>query len=162
MTTTSHILPKDLHLMGIALPGKTTNADGQSAIDIGGLWQRFEAEQIPTKIPGERKNEVYAVYHDYEGDHLQPFAYFIGCVVEAGTEVPEGMVGMKIPQGSYHRSLAKGKMPDCIGQAWQEIWQSDIPRSFQVDYEVYGPKSYDWNHAEVEIFLSVFSTLSGK
>lgn len=145
----------ETHLIGIALPHKTTNLNGQSNKDCGALWQKFESEKIFEKIPGKLDNEVIAVYHEYDGDHMKPFAYFIGCRVKEDQEVPDELSKLIIPKGSYNKHVAKGKMPECIGQAWAEIWQSETNRSFTADFEVYGQKSYDWNNAEVNIFLSV-------
>lgn len=144
-----------IHLVGIALKHKTTNKKGQSIKDCGELWTQFEKEEIASKIPNKLSDEVLAVYHDYEGDHTQPFSYFIGCKVEEGTEIPESLNGITIPSGNYKKITAKGKMPDCIGDAWREIWKSDIPRAYKADFEVYDERSQDWSDAEVDIYLSV-------
>jgi predicted transcriptional regulator YdeE len=146
---------KQSKLIGLALKTKTTNENGQSMIDCGNLWQQFGAGSYADKIPGKLSNEVFAVYHNYEGDHTKPFSFFIGCKVKADTKVPEGMDSLIIPDGNYQLFKASGKMPDCIGKAWQEIWSSVTPRAYHADFEVYGEKSKDWNNAEVEIFLSV-------
>ncbi len=146
---------ENTRLIGIALPGKTTNQNGQSNIDCGKLWQTFEAGSYFNKIPGKTGNSIYAVYHDYDGDHTQPFSYFIGCPVEADTEVPEGLSELNIPAGEFEKKVAKGPMPACLGQAWQKIWKSEIPRAYTADFEVYDDRSADWNDAEVDIFISV-------
>jgi predicted transcriptional regulator YdeE len=105
-------------------------------------------------------NEIYAVYHQYEGDHIKPFSYFIGCKVNTGTNIPEGMDSLIIPGGIFNLVTSKGKMPDCINDAWKEIWDSDIDRAYDTDFEVYGDKSRDWNNAEIEIFISINARLS--
>ena len=46
-------------------------------------------------------------------------------------------------------------MPDCVINAWKEIWGSNIPRSYKMDFEVYDERSKDWGNAEVEVYLSV-------
>jgi predicted transcriptional regulator YdeE len=46
-------------------------------------------------------------------------------------------------------------MPDCVANAWKEIWSSGMPRAYQVDFEVYDEKSGDRNNAEVDIFISI-------
>ena len=84
-----------------------------------------------------------------------PFSYFIGCKVKSGSETPQGLESLIIPKATYQKIKAKGKMPDCVANAWKEIWSSDIPRAYQADFEVYDEKSRDWNNAEVTIFLSV-------
>jgi len=98
---------------------------------------------------------VYAVYYNYDGDYTQPFGYFIGVPVGEDTTVPAGMIRLELPTGKYHHFAAKGKMPDCMFEAWNQVWTSDINRSYTADYEVYGSKSADLENAEVDIFIAV-------
>ncbi len=146
---------EETKLIGLALRTKTTNEMGQSSIDCGNLWQEFENENYVSKIPNKLSDEILAVYHKYEGDHTKPFSYFIGCKVRTGTEVPQGMDSLIIPKGTYQKINSKGKMPDCVANTWKEIWSSNIPRAYQVDFEVYDERSKDWSNAEVEFFLSI-------
>lgn len=146
---------ESVRLIGIALPSKTTNENNQSMKDGGELWTRFEKEEIVSKIPNKVSDKVVAVYYDYEGDHTQPFSYFIGCKVEEGTHVPDNLHSLIIPSGSYQKVTAKGEMPGCIAKKWREIWESDIPRAYQTDFEIYDERSQDWSNAEVDIYLSV-------
>jgi predicted transcriptional regulator YdeE len=143
-----------IHLIGLSFKGKTTNANGQAAIDCGNHWQEFEQGGYAGKIPGT-VTELYAVYHDYESDHTGSYSYFIGGKVAPGTAVPEGMDSLVIAGGKYKEIIATGKMPDCIAGAWRDIWASGFERAYTADFEVYGPKSTDWNNAEVSIFLAM-------
>lgn len=142
-------------LIGISLPYKTTNENFQSAKDIGELWNTFWQENIIAQIPKRLSEEIYAVYHQYEGDHTKPYSFFIGCEAAADVETLEGLQKLQIPSGEYRKFTAKGKMPDCIMNAWSDIWKSDIPRAYNVDYEVYDQRALDMNNAEVDIFISV-------
>lgn len=144
----------EIILHGIKLPGKTTNEDGQSTIDCGKLWTEFEQRNIAGKIEGD-PSRLYAVYYEYEGDHTRPFSYFIGCEVAKGTAVPEGLNQLSVPADNYLKLTAKGKMPDCVQQAWRDIWRSNYNRAFHFDFEVYDARSIDWQKAEVDIYLSV-------
>jgi predicted transcriptional regulator YdeE len=146
---------KGFRLIGLALKSKTTNENGQSMIDCGNLWQLFVTGSYADKIPGKLGSELFAVYYNYEGDYTKPFSYFIGCKVKVETEVPEVMNSIMIPDGNYQLFKAKGKMPDCIGKAWQEIWSSDIQRVYMADFEVYGEGSRNPADAEIDIYLSV-------
>lgn len=143
------------HLMGIALKKKTFNAHGQSMIDCGSLWQEFEKRNIAAQIPNPLGDEVFAVYHEYEGDHTKPFSYFIGCRVEKNTQTPDGLNKLVIPEGMFQQIGAKGKMPDCVTEAWRQIWLSGIERAYRYDFEIYDHRSRNWEFAEVDIFLSV-------
>lgn len=142
-----------IHLIGIELDKPTTNQNGQSSIDCGNLWQQFEKVDL-SRIPGKLGNDVYAVYHQYESDHTGHFHYFIGCRVESISEIPKGFTSLTIPKGSFFKKLAKGQIPNCIAYSWKEIWNSDLPRSYRFDFEVYGEKSKNWSDAEVEIYIS--------
>jgi predicted transcriptional regulator YdeE len=143
-----------INLIGISLNSKTTNQNGQSGKDCGSLWKKFESEKIAERIPNKVNNDIYAVYHDYEGDHSQPFAFFIGCVVNSTNEVPAGMHQLNISAGQYQKIVAKGKMPDCVMKAWQEIWESGINRAYTADFEIYSEQSQDSENAEVDLFIS--------
>ncbi|OIQ21026.1 MAG: AraC family transcriptional regulator [Flavobacterium sp. MedPE-SWcel] len=144
-----------IHLIGITLPYKTTNANNQAAQDCGQLWQEFEKGGWFTKIPEKVNNKVYAVYHNYDGDHTQPYSYFIGCKVTPETTVPEGMVKVIIQSGDFIEFTAKGKMPDCIGEEWNKIWTADIERAYKADFEIYDERCSDWNNAEIPIYIGI-------
>ena len=146
-------------LIGIALPEKTTNDYGRSAVDCGGLWHRFMSEDILSKIPALMSPEIHAVYHDYDGDHTQPFAFFLGGQVPAGTQATEGLVALDIPAGDYDVVTAKGVLPGSVMKAWSGIWTSDMPRAYRPDFEVYGEKTMDPEHSEVDIYISVKRSL---
>jgi len=146
---------KGFKLTGIALPTKTSNQNGQSGNDCGNLWQEFEKGNYQNKIPNKLSDEIFAVYYDYDGDHTQPFSYFIGCKTEDETEVPEGFQSLVIEDGNYEVLTANGKMPDCVSNAWRETWESDIHRAYRKDFEAYDEKSRDWKNAEVKIYISV-------
>jgi predicted transcriptional regulator YdeE len=141
-------------LIGLRLNDKTTNDSGQSGVDCGNLWQKFETENFAERIPNKLSNAIYAVYFDYEGDHTKPFSYFIGCKVENDTDTPHDMSSLLIPAGSFTKLIAKGKMPDCVVNCWKDIWHSNIERAYRYDFEVYDDRSKDWNNAEVDIFVS--------
>ncbi|MBU0695260.1 MAG: effector binding domain-containing protein [Bacteroidetes bacterium] len=141
-------------LIGLKLNHKTTNEGGQSGIDCGNLWQKFETENFVANIPDKLSEEIYAVYYEYEGDYTKPFSYFIGCKVKIDAEVPQGMDHLIIPSGNFTKVLSKGIMPDCVANSWKDIWNSDIDRAYNYDFEVYDERSKDWSNAAVEIFVS--------
>ncbi|KQC02580.1 GyrI-like domain-containing protein [Pedobacter sp. Hv1] len=148
---------QEFELIGLSLPAKTSNINQQAMIDCGNLWQQFETENIIASIPNKLSEEIFAVYHNYDGDYTQPYAYFIGCKVEKGTVATKGLSQLTIPQNTYQKIIAKGKMPDCVANAWIEIWNTDLPRVYAPDFEVYDEQSKDWNNATVSIYLSVKS-----
>jgi predicted transcriptional regulator YdeE len=153
MNTTTEFL-EGFKLIGIALPSKTSNENGQSGIDCGKLWQKFEKGNFRKRISARLTDQIFAVYYNYEGDHTKPFSYFIGCKVANDADIPEGFESVTIPAGKYQKIVAKGKMPGCVANAWKEIWNGDLPRSYRKDFEIYDEKSNDWENTEVTIFIS--------
>jgi predicted transcriptional regulator YdeE len=146
---------KEIKLIGLALEKKTTNQNGQSAIDCGSHWQKFETGNYAEQIPTKTSKEIFAVYHDYDGDHTAPYAYFIGCRVDNIEQIPPGMTSLSIPESEYVKIVAKGIMPDCVANAWKQIWLGNIKRAYKADFEIYDERSKDWSNAEVDIYVSV-------
>jgi len=144
----------EIKLIGLDLGRTTTNENGQSSIDGGNLWQKFEKGNYADKVPNKAGDEIYAVCYGYEDDHTEPFRYFIGCRVGGNGEVPEDMNRLTIPAGTFQKITAKGKMPDCIINAWKEIWKSGIQRAYKFGFEVYDERCKDWSDAEIDIYLS--------
>lgn len=150
------IAVSEIKLIGLDLGRPTSNKNGRSGRDGGKLWQQFEKLTESVQIPNSTGNQRYAVYYGYEGNHEQPFRYFIGCPVSSFEEVPEGMDTLVIPAGEYQKVTASGPMPGCMVQTWQMIWNADeqLNRSYRCDFELYDERSHNWEEAEVDIFLS--------
>ncbi len=52
--------------------------------------------------------------------------------------------------------MAQGNsLEGAVYKMWEEIWNSDTPRAYTYDFEVYGPKSQNPLDAEVEIYIAV-------
>ena len=75
-------------LIGIKLDKKTTNSRWPVKYRLWKLWQKFEKENFASRISNKISDEIYAVYFEYEGDHTQPFSYFIGCKVKTDSGLP--------------------------------------------------------------------------
>jgi predicted transcriptional regulator YdeE len=136
----------------IGLPLRTSNETMQG---ISTHWQKFYLGKIMDKIPNKIDYDVLGLYTDYEGDHTKPFTLIIGCRTRSTDNVPEGLAARTIPSIKYAVFTAKGKMPECIMLAWQDVWKSDIERAYSFDFEVYGEKSNNPEDAEIEIYISV-------
>jgi predicted transcriptional regulator YdeE len=120
----------------IGIEVRTTNNNGQGVIDIGGLWQKF-------------------VNTEYEGDYTQPYTTLIGCKVKHLEDIPVDMRGMTFNYGAYRKFIAKGSIPTCVGNAWNEIWNTNINRAYTQDFEVYSEKAHNPNNAEIDIYVAI-------
>ena len=123
-----------LHAIGFEI--RTSN---DRAHEIGEHWGRFMVGGNADEIPGRIDDTIVAVYAEYEGDHTQPYTFFLGCPVAAGTEVPPGMVARELPGGAYACFRSEGEQPKAMIDTWQGIWSAPLQRSFRVDYEVHYP-----------------------
>lgn len=141
-------------LLGLAI--RTTNENGQAAQDIPALWQRFFSENIAAAVPNRLDNAVYCLYTDYEKDHTRPYTTLLGCRVADGTAASEGLETRIVPAGDYREFVVRGNLDEgIIYNAWMNIWQAGLPRTFTADFEVYGEKAANPADAEVSIFIAV-------
>ncbi len=141
-------------VIGIAI--RTSNENGQTAQDIGGLWNRFMSEDIINKIPSKQDTDVLSIYTNYEGDHTKPYDTILGCKVDSLENIPNGMVGQSFDGGTYQKFLSKGDLTKgVIYNSWSEIWQKDLNRVYSADFEIYGERAQNPADAEVEILVAV-------
>lgn len=144
-----------IRIVGIAT--KTTNQNQQSAQDIPALWKRFWEENVMNAVPDRSGDEIYCVYTQYEGDFTRPYTTIIGCPVKSFPhEMPSGLTGLTIEPGKYARLTGRGKLAEgVVSRIWTQIWQSDLDRTYRADFEVYGPKATDPDHAEVDVYVGI-------
>ena len=147
---------KAFSVIGISV--RTTNQNGQSAQDIGALWNTFMTNGILDKIPNKVDNTIYSIYTEYESDHTKPYTTILGCIVENLDQIPEGMVGKRFEGGSYLKITANGDLTKgLVAGEWMKIWESDMKRVYTADFEVYGEKAQDPTNAEVDFLIAVES-----
>lgn len=138
----------------IGISVRTSN-NGPSATDIPALWDRFRTEDLAGQISGIISNDVYSIYTDYEGDYTQPYTTILGFKVANLDEIPDGMRGISIEGGNYVKRTAKGNLlAGVVFEAWVNIWNSELPRAYTADFEVYGAKASNPEDAEVEIYIA--------
>lgn len=143
-----------MQIVGIEV--RTINAPGKAEQDIPKLWHRFMEEKPGEQLTNKLSEEIYCVYCDYEGDHLQPYTTLIGYKVEANAEIPEGMRALSIPESSYAVYRAEGDLTGtAVIDAWHRIWQDDTNRTYQADFEVYGEEAMDPTNGKINIFVGV-------
>ncbi len=144
---TDQVEKQAITIVGISC--KTSNAPDAASVDIPKLWKKFYEEGIAEKIPNKTSDAVFALYCDYEGDYTKPYSLVIGCPVASDGQVPDGMVAKTIPQGTYAIFTAVGDYPASVVKAWQEIWSSDLQRTYTGDYELYNTSQ------DIQIYIAV-------
>lgn len=142
------------YIIGIAI--RTTNENNEAAADIPHLWGKFMSENIIARIPNKIDDTIYSIYTDYESDYTKPYTTLLGCKVSSLDNIPDGFTGKSFSGGQYTTFTAKGKMSDGIViQEWMKIWNTDIPRAYTADFEVYGEKAQNPDNAEIDIFIAI-------
>ena len=63
------------------------------------------------------------------------------------------MDSLVIPKAEYVKIIATGKMPDCVANAWRNIWASNLERTYRTDFEIYDERSKNWNDPEVDVYV---------
>ncbi len=145
---------EEFYVIGISV--RTTNENGQAMQDIPALWGKFVAENLIESIPNKVDFSVYCLYTDYQKDHTKPYTTIIGCKVNSLTVIPDGMVAKVIAKGNYTLFSPKGNMQEgLVYNEWMKIWEADLPRTFETDFEVYGEKTQNLADAEVDIYIAV-------
>ena len=140
----------------IGIPVSTTNENGQASKEIAELWGKFMSESILEKIPNKVDNEIYSLYTDYEGDHTKPYTAILGCKVESLDNIPNGMVGKPFSGGTYIKTTAKGNlMQGLVVNQWSKIFEMELDRTFDADFEIFGEKAQNPSDAEVDFYVGV-------
>lgn len=141
-------------IIGISI--RTTNENGQASQEIADLWQRFMSENVISKIPNKIDNSVYSLYTEYESDHTKPYTAILGCKVENLDSVPNGMVGKSFNGGAYSKTTSKGDlMQGLVVNQWSKIFEMELDRTYDADFEIFGEKAQNPADAEVEFYVGI-------
>lgn len=126
----------------------TSNDDPKMGQVIGSLWGKLYEGGINEIIKNKVNEYAIGLYSDYEDNKY--------CVT-VGNEVSrvenEELIVKKIPAGKYAKFSIEGHMQKAVAEAWSEIWQMDLDRSYKADFEEYLNANYD--NAKINIYISV-------
>jgi predicted transcriptional regulator YdeE len=148
------------NFIGISI--RTTNENGQASKEIAKLWGRFMSESILTKIPNKVNNEIYSLYTDYESDHTKPYTAILGCKVENLDNIPSGMVGKSFSGGTYFKTTTKGDlMQGLVVNQWSRIFEMELDRTYDADFEIFGEKAQNPSDAEVDFYVGIKQETNG-
>ncbi len=140
---------KKLMISGIS---DTTNNEFELSEENGKivkLWDDYvEKNAYGATFNKANKDEMYAVYSDYESGVNGNYK------VTIGVEVTKPKNAIVIEDKRYLVFTKKGELPNIVVELWKEIWDyfeenSEYERVFTIDFERY--KKED----EIEIFISI-------
>lgn len=138
---------------------RTNNNSPDMGTVIGGLWNRFYSEGVYASLPGKVSEKALGIYTEYAGNEKADYTALVACET---SQEPEGeaYAVCRIPAGRYAKFVIHGDVVQAVAAAWQEIWQMNLPRSFQCDFEEYQNSSMD--HAEIHIYVGLKDESSDK
>jgi|GEM_PF-5647179 predicted transcriptional regulator YdeE len=88
-------------------------------------------------------------------DHTKSYSCIIGCEVSSLERIPDGLVGKSIPASKYAVYSSQGSFPEGLVAVWQTIWNSELPRSYTVDFELYEPQFHPLENPEVQVYIAI-------
>jgi len=141
------------YIIGISV--RTINKDNQSGTDIGNLWNRWFTEGLSAKIPNKVSDGIINMYTDYVSDEHGYYTAVLGHKAHNLDTVPEGFFGKHISETNYKEFVSKGKLPDCVLNTWETIWNTKLNRKYTADFDVYNPIAMNPEDAEVVTYLSI-------
>lgn len=124
--------------------------------DINALWERFFESHVGQALEAQKEDDViYAVYSDYEGDHTKPYRYTIGYKLKNTDGIPAELQSIQVEEAEYAMLSAQGPQPQALIDSWKAIWQGELDRRFQTDFEIYGPRFFEEGVNEVLICIGI-------
>ncbi len=138
--------------IAVGVSARTSNAAPDMGAVIGGLWEKFYGEGILASVPGKVNEKALGIYTDYSGNEKNAYTAMAAC--ETDQEPPAGVYSVcHIPAGRYAKFVVHGDMVQAVAAAWMEIWQMNLPRAFQCDFEEYQDDCMD--NAEIHIYVGL-------
>ncbi len=123
--------------------------------DMNALWETFFKESIGQSIDNRVDDVIYTVYSDYEGDHTKPYRFTIGYKVKSEPELSGSLHHVQVKSAPYALMSAAGEQPKALIETWTAIWQSDLDRRYETDFEVYGQRFFEEGVHEVLVAIGV-------
>ncbi len=129
--------------------------DSKASEKISLFWQQLQKQNTLGAIHNALDNRMFAVYTNY--DDQGNYTLILGAPVGSLHDVPEGLVGLPIPEATYQVVTAIGPRQKSVSEAWEFIWSPGFKakRAFTYDYEVYDKRAKDPENAQVDIYVAV-------
>lgn len=134
------------------ISARTNNLSPDVQAVIGGLWNRFFNDGIYASISCKVNEKALGIYTDYAGDEKADYTVLAACETTAEPD-DKTLAVCRIPAGRYAKFVVTGNMEQAVAAAWREIWQMELPRSFQCDFEEYQNDSME--HALIHIYIGL-------
>ncbi|MFR5367528.1 GyrI-like domain-containing protein [Intestinibacter bartlettii] len=136
----------------VGLSARTSNDSLDMGNVIGGLWENFYTGGIHEQIKNRVNEFAIGLYSDYTEDK-KGYCITVGNEVSNVDENNKDLDVKIIPAGKYAKFSICGNMVTAVAEAWQQIWDMDLDRSFTGDFEEY--KNSEVENAEIDIYVAL-------
>lgn len=137
----------------IGLEDRTNNMAPDMGEIIGGLWGKFYSQGFYEAIQNKTNGKALGIYTDYAGDEKNDYSIVVACETQKDADIPAGMVKRTLPAGSYAKFIVKGDMHKAVAEFWEKLWQMNLSRSFECDFEEY--QNGDMENAEIHMYIGL-------
>lgn len=138
----------------VGFNARTSNDAPDMGSTIGGLWQNLFSSNTFFTMKNKINEYTIGLYSDYENKAMGKYDITVGCEVSSFDEIPDGCTTKVIPAGNYAKFVVFGDMQAAVAEAWGEIWQLPLKRTFTGDFEEYVSHNEDGT-AEIHIYIAV-------
>lgn len=136
------------------LTARTGNHDPECGRIIGGLWQSFIEDELAERMDELTSPYTIGLYSDYGTDD---YDVTVGMAVSdacADRLLSGGMAVKTIPAGKYAKFSLTGNVVTAVQNAWAQIWQLPLDRSYAADFEEYLDQHEDGS-ASINIYVAL-------
>ena len=127
----------------------TSNQDVDMGKKIGELWTELYQGGVNCKIKNKVNEYAVGLYSDYTKDGQY--------TITAGNEVSivenEELITKTIPAGRYAKFSVIDHMEKAVADAWVQIWQMDLDRSYTGDFEEYLNSNFE--NCNIDIYIAL-------
>lgn len=138
----------------VGLSAKIAGAE-TAAEEINILWEQFFKQSIGQMVDNRVDDVIYAVYSDYEGDHTKPYRLTVGYKIKGDPILKDHLTHVEVKEANYAMMSAAGEQPKALFETWTAVWQSDLDRRFETDFEVYGQRFFEAGVHEVLVAVGI-------
>ncbi|HNX63614.1 MAG TPA: GyrI-like domain-containing protein [Oscillospiraceae bacterium] len=135
-------------IVGLTARTGNTNPDIQKI--VGGLWQDFMGKGISDSLKNKANPYCVGLYTNY---NFEDVTYDVTVGAEVSQNANPELSYKIIPAGKYAKFNIKGDVVRDVSNAWNEIWEMPLERTYTADFEEY--LSNENGVADINIYIAL-------
>jgi predicted transcriptional regulator YdeE len=137
-----------MYIIGTEVRTQSQLEARRSTARIPAHWEKFTNQNLARRIPDRAGEDLFSIYTHYVREQQGEYSHIIGLEVISLHNIPDGMVGLMIPESDYMVFTVQGEMPAATAQAWEGIRRffegnPAYHRAYTYDFEVHDPSIPD-------------------